>query len=251
MCACMRLQKAIARGGICSRRKAEDLINKGNVLVNGQIAKIGMRVDPKDDKIIVLGKELAREDKVYIAFNKPKGVISTVSDEQGRKNMLDFVNIQERLVPVGRLDKDTTGLLLLTNDGDIVNILTHPSFEHEKQYELIVEIPHDWNKKRFHLALKQIEKGVTIAGNFYTSPARVKIVAQKSNDRFCIRITIHEGHKHQVRQMASACGMSVIYLKRIQVGPIKLGTLPEGEFRYLSDIEIESLQKSARNNASA
>ena len=217
----MRLQKAIASAGVCSRRASEELILSGKVLVNSKRASLGQSADFGKDEIIVEGKKispfdnLSEEKKVYFVLNKPKGVITTASDDRGRLSAAGMIKTKYRIVPVGRLDKNTTGILILTNDGDLVNRLTHPKFEHEKEYEALVQIPHDWNDERIQNAVRKLRSGVII----------------------------HEGHKHQVRQMIDAVGMSILALKRVRVGFLRIGDLKEGEYRELSQVQASELKK--------
>jgi len=239
----IRLQKAIADAGICSRRAAEELIRLKKVKVNNFIASIGDKVNVEFDEIEVDEKKIKKENKVYFLLNKPKGVISTSIDERGRSSVIDLIKTEKRIVPVGRLDKDTTGLLILTNDGDLVNKLTHPKFEHKKEYEALVQVPHDWVSLRLQDAIKKLERGVRIANDFRTSPAKVKILNQVSNDRYYLSIIIYEGHKHQVRQMLDAVGISTVELKRVATGSVRLGEIKEGEYRELSKGEIQELKK--------
>jgi len=238
------LQKALALGGVASRRAAEGLITAGRVKVNGRlITKLGSRVDVEADKITVNNKPLAFERKVYFLLHKPAGIISTVRDDRGRRTVVDLVPSQERLVPVGRLDVNSTGLLLLTNDGELTFKLTHPKFEHEKEYESLIQVPHDWDIKSVEAALKRFVHGVRLVGGFKASPAQAKILSQKSNDRFLISIILREGRKHQVRQMIDSIGASVVELKRVRMGPIVLGNLGVGKHRALTEDEIKLLKK--------
>jgi len=242
----IRLQKAIADSGVCSRRSAEELIIKGQVFVNKKKASLGMSVDCEKDEIFVNGKKIKFEEKVYFALNKPKGVISTASDDRKRKSVLDIVKCDKRIYPVGRLDRDTIGLLILTNDGELVNVLTHPKYGHEKTYIAIIQVPHRWEDKDIKKAISKMEKGVRIADGFKTSPAKVSILERVSNDRHSLSITIKEGHKHQVRQMINACMMTVVSLKRVKFGPIELSDLEEGQYRALSEKEISLLKELAQ-----
>lgn len=238
------LQKALALGGVASRRAAEGLITAGRVKVNGAlVTKLGSRVDVEADKITVAGKPLSFERKVYFLLHKPSGIVSTARDDRGRQTVVDLVPSRERLVPVGRLDVNSTGLLLLTNDGELTYRLTHPKFEHAKEYEALIQVPHDWDIKSVENALKKFVHGIRVAHGFKTSPAQAKILSQKSNDRFLVSITLHEGRKHQVRQMINSIGASVVELKRVRMGPIKLGDLAIGKWRQLTELEIASLKK--------
>ncbi len=237
------LQKAIADAGIASRRAAEQLIRAGKVKVNGQkITKLGTRVEVPRDRITVAGKPIAAKGPLaYFLLHKPKGVLSTVHDDRGRQTVLDIVKSSERVVPVGRLDVDTTGLLILTNDGDLVYELTHPKFEHEKEYEAEIEIPGGWSAGLLKKAVQRLEAGVFITIG-KTSPAKARLIKKTGTRRYLISITIHEGRKRQVRQMIDAVGMSVVWLKRVRMGPIVLGTLPEGKYRALTEKEIRLLK---------
>lgn len=238
----IRIQKAIALSSVASRRAAEELIRRGKVKVNGSIAKIGQSVDPESDDISVNGKKIVFEEKEYFILNKPLGFISTTSDDLGRKSVIDIVKTNKRIVPVGRLDKNTTGLLILTNDGELANKLTHPKFLNEKEYEAYVEVPSRWEIHEVEKRLARMAKGVKIANKFKTSPAKVKILKKNSADRYTLSIAIHEGHKHQVRQMIDSVGFSVVGLRRVRMGSITLGDLKEGEYRPLTDEEIEKLK---------
>ena len=245
----MRLQKAIASAGVCSRRASEELILSGKVLVNSKRASLGQSADFGKDEIIVEGKKispfdnLSEEKKVYFVLNKPKGVITTASDDRGRLSAAGMIKTKYRIVPVGRVDKNTTGILILTNDGDLVNRLTHPKFEHEKEYEALVQIPHDWNDERIQNAVRKLRSGVIIANDFKTSPADASVLNKISNNRHILRVIIHEGHKHQVRQMIDAVGMSILALKRVRVGFLRIGDLKEGEYRELSQVQASELKK--------
>lgn len=226
----MRLQKFISRAGYCSRRHAEELILNGKVTVNGQIVtQLGTKIDPEKDRVEVEGTRVfPDENLVYIALNKPKGFVTSCS-HPGEKIVLDLVNIPQRIYPVGRLDKDSTGLLLLTNDGKLHLKLTHPSFDHEKEYLVTVVRPIPDG------ALKAIESGLKILGT-RTRPARVKKI---SDVRF--KIILKEGRNRQIRRMVRKVGSRVTDLKRIRIANIRLGNLPEGKWRYLDVSEKKLL----------
>lgn len=226
----MRLQKFISRAGYCSRRHAEELILNGKVTVNGQIVtQLGTKIDPEKDRVEVEGTPVfPDENLVYIALNKPKGFVTSCS-HPGEKIVLDLVNIPQRIYPVGRLDKDSTGLLLLTNDGKLHLKLTHPSFDHEKEYLVTVVRPIPDG------ALKAIESGLKILGT-RTRPARVKKI---SDVRF--KIILKEGRNRQIRRMVRKVGSRVTDLKRIRIANIRLGNLPEGKWRYLDVSEKKLL----------
>ncbi|MCF6459723.1 pseudouridine synthase [Clostridium sp. Cult3] len=234
----MRLQKYMAKCGVASRRKSEELIIKGRVKVNGVVVKtLGTIMDPDkdvvrvDDKIIEL-----EENNVYIMLNKPEGYVTTVKDKHSEKIVLDLINgIEERIYPVGRLDADTTGLLLMTNDGDLAYKLTHPSYEIPKKYIALVEgIPN--NKK-----LQKFRKGLKIDGRM-TAEAYVRI-AKKYKNSSVLEISIHEGRNRQVRKMCKYIRHPVIKLKRIAIGDLVLGDLEIGKWRYLTSKEVKYLRE--------
>lgn len=228
-----RLQKVIANSGYCSRRKAEELIKNGKVMVNGKkIEELGFKVDG-NDIITVENKILKKENKEYILLYKPRGVVTTTSDEKGRKTVLDLIETNKRLYPVGRLDYDTSGLLLLTNDGELTNILIHPKNEIDKVY--IAKINGIMNG----FEIKTLEKGVLIDGK-KTAPCKVK-VRKKEKDSSIIELTIHEGKNHQVKKMFETIGFKVLKLKREKLAFLNLSGLKPGEYRYLSIKEVKML----------
>jgi len=228
-----RLQKVIANSGYCSRRKAEELIKNGKVMVNGKkIEELGFKVDG-NDIITVENKILKKENKEYILLYKPRGVVTTTSDEKGRKTVLDLIKTSKRLYPVGRLDYDTSGLLLLTNDGELTNILIHPKNEIDKVY--IAKINGIMNG----FEIKTLEKGVLIDGK-KTAPCKVK-VRKKEKDSSIIELTIHEGKNHQVKKMFETIGFKVLKLKREKLAFLNLSGLKPGEYRYLSIKEVKML----------
>lgn len=232
-----RLQKVIANSGYTSRRKAEQLILEGRVKVNGVVVReLGTKVK-RSDTIDVEGMTLEKENKVYYLFYKPQGVISAVSDDKGRPVVTDyFQGIPERIYPVGRLDYDTTGILLLTNDGEFTNMMTHPKMGIEKVYRARVR-----GLVRA-INLKKLERGVDI-GNYKTAPAKAKIRDfNKKNDSTLVELTIHEGKYHQVKKMFDAIGHPVKKLKRIRYGYLELGTLKPGEYRRLKPHEVKQLK---------
>ena len=230
----MRLQKYMAHSGVASRRRSEEIILEGLVKVNGvKVTELGTKVDPHKDSVEVDGILIERERRnVYIALNKPIGYVSTMDDEKDRKIVTDLLdNVKERVYPVGRLDIDTTGLIILTNDGDATYKITHPSTEIKKTYIAIVEGKP--NKKE----LERFRNGLIIDGQ-KTAPAEIKI--SKNFDEDCIlEISIHEGKNRQVRKMCEAINHPVKKLKRIKVGEIELGNLEEGRWRHLNDKEID------------
>ncbi len=231
----IRLQKYLAHAGVASRRTAEEMIKQGRVAVNNIVVEnMGFTVT-NDDYITVDGKPVnIEEEKVYILLNKPVGYVSTSKDQFGRPTVLDLVkDVGKRLYPVGRLDYDTSGLILLTNDGDFTYRLTHPKHEINKVYEAVIS---GFPEKS---EIKSFESGLKIE-DYQTSPAKF-LVLEKQGINTLVRITIHEGKNRQVRKMCEAIGHKVLTLKRIQMGPIALGNLPQGKWRHLSDKEIKML----------
>lgn len=230
-----RLQKVIANSGYCSRRKAEELICNGEVKVNGKIVtELGTCVD-KSDAITVSGKSLTYEQKEYLLLNKPRGVITSTNDEKGRKTVLDLIDTDKRLYPVGRLDYDTTGALLLTNDGELANLLMHPKNNIEKLY--IAKVNGFADKD----SLIKLAKGVYI-DNFKTSKAKVRLKKyDKKTNTSIVEIIIHEGKNHQVKKMFEAVGYEVLKLKRERISFLTIDSLKSGEYRYLSLKEVKKL----------
>lgn len=232
----MRLNKYIASAGICSRRKADELITNGNVKVNGAVCNVLGTDVTESDEVSVNGRVIeVSAKKVYIALNKPAGYITSMQDEKDRPTVADLVSdIPERVFPVGRLDYDTTGLLIMTNDGDLAQRLAHPSHEVYKTY--VAEVEGVLSGAR----LGKLRKGVDIGG-FVTAPAKVRVLKQKPRTA-TVEISIHEGKNRQVRKMLAAVGNRVISLERIAVGDIVLGRLLKGHYRKLNDKEIEYLR---------
>ena len=233
--------KLLTSSGIGSRRQIAAIIKRGGIAVNGTIVQsFNEPVDPVKDVITIDGKQISAtaEPIVYLMLNKPKGIISSTSDKRGSKTVIDILpekHRQIRLYPVGRLDKDSTGLIILTNDGDLTLWLTHPRFEQEKEY--LVGIGQN-------LKLEdriKLEKGIHL-DNGKTSPAKVKAL----HPPFSYSITIHEGKKRQVRRMFAALGYNVLELKRIRFGSLRLGALPEGEIRELTPRQVQSLKRGRR-----
>lgn len=230
-----RLQKVISECGYCSRRKAEELIQKGLVTVNGEIVKtLGTKVKPSD-VICVENVMLERDEKVYFLINKPRGVISSVSDDKGRKTVVDFIDTNKRIFPIGRLDYDTTGLLLLTNDGELTNILTSPSHEVPKTY--LVKLDRLIDTKDIY----KIQEGVVVDGRIVTVK-RLKLRKQdkKKNASF-IEITIVEGRNHIIKKLFKELGYNVDKLTRIAYGTLTIGKLQSGEYRTLTRKEVREL----------
>jgi len=233
----MRLQKVLAQAGIASRRKAVEIIESGSVEVNGNIIRErGFSVNTSKDRIKVAGKPINVQGNIYILLNKPKNCISTTSDTHLRRTVIDLLGeFDKRVYPVGRLDKNTTGLLLLTNDGELAFRLTHPKFGVEKTYEAAVEGVITQPK------LEKLRKGIFVDGT-KTAPAEVDLIYNDKR-RSYLKIKIHEGRKRQVRLMLLTVGHHVINLKRVGFGNLSLGTLKEGKCRLLSASEVAGLKK--------
>lgn len=229
-----RLNKYLADCGVGSRRECDKLIAEQKVKINGRVAVLGESVD-ENDQVSVCGKRVAPKTKnYYIMLHKPKGCVTTVKDELGRKTVMDFVDLKARLYPVGRLDYDTEGLLLLTNDGDVANKLTHPKNSVEKVYVARI------SGKLSEAERRQLEKGVEIDGTL-TSPAKVKIL-QGDEHHTRVEVAITEGRNHQVKKMFESVGKEVEFLKRVAVGELHLGGLQRGKWRFLNDKEQDYLQ---------
>ncbi|MFC8687629.1 pseudouridine synthase [Brevibacillus porteri] len=234
-----RLQKVLAHAGVASRRHCEELIAQGNVQVNGQVVREqGIKVDPLHDKIVVNGQQVKLEQHVYLLLYKPTGVITSVTDPRGRRVVIDLLKgIKERVYPVGRLDYDTSGLLLLTNDGELANRLAHPSYEIDKVYRAWVKgIPSPDKVRKLATGIR-LEDGMT-------SPGQSKLLkTESSGQRALVELTIHEGRNRQVRRMCEAIGHPVLTLERIRLGFLTLDGLKPGEFRKLTQEEVESLKR--------
>lgn len=224
----VRLQKAIAEAGICSRRKAEELIKAGHVRVNGELAKIGRDVDPEKDKILVLGQYIKPENKVYIMLNKPRGFITTASDPYGRKHVLDLVHESKRVFPAGRLDRDTTGALILTNDGEFANRITHPRYEVSKTYEATLD------RKIETEDIQRINDGLIV------DRKRVKAFVKRTGPK-TVQITVHTGMNKEVKRLFKMVGYWVEALRRTEIQGVRLGNIKEGKYRHLVDSEIKKL----------
>lgn len=227
-----RLQKILSARGICSRRTAEEYIKKGLVTVNGEIATLGQKADPQADTIEVDGTVLqAQQNLLYYLLNKPVGIVTTNADSADQKTVRDILpkDLQGKVFPVGRLDKETSGLLLLTNDGVLAYHLTHPKFDHEKEYEVTVD------GEIFDGALQKLQTGITISGS-RTKPA---IIKRLTKNKFLITIT--EGRNRQIRRMCQKVGSPVIALKRVRIKTITDSEMREGAFRPLSNAEKKSL----------
>ncbi len=231
----IRLQKHLAECGVASRRKAEELIEAGKVKINGHIAEIGAKVDPKRDKVTVRGKAVVPvNEKVYIMLNKPRGFVTTMSDELGRKTVSDLVaDAGNRIFPVGRLDRDSEGLLIMTNDGDFANKLTHPSSHVNKTYRVTVKGVAEEEQ------LLKMKEGIVLDGR-KTLPCDC-FVAERKPDRTVLIFVLSEGRNRQIRRMCEEVGLEVLRLKRTEIAGVKLGMLPQGKWRPLNEREMRRL----------
>ncbi len=229
----MRLQKFLSQAGVCSRRKGETYILAGRVRVNNEtIDSLGTKIDPETDRVEVDGKKITYspgKKKIYIALNKPRGIVTSCS-HKGERIVLDLIDIKERVYPIGRLDKDSMGLLLLTDDGELHNRLSHPSFDHEKEY--VVETAGPMGNE----ALKRMADGIVLDGK-RTRRARVKRVDENS-----FNIVLKQGINRQIRRMVKETGNRVRTLKRIRMGSVRLGNLKNGAWRFLSEAEVKALK---------
>jgi 23S rRNA pseudouridine2605 synthase len=232
-----RLQKILARAGFGSRRACEELLRQGRVEVNGQVAQLGQKADPQRDRITVDGKLVQADHPcTYIALHKPRGVLSDERGSSGRHpTVRDLVPLPGHLYPVGRLDLRSEGLILLTNDGELANLLTHPRYEHDKEYHVYVEgHPEDDTLKRW-------QKGVFLDGQ-QTVPAKVSIL-RREQDHAWLRIVLREGRKRQIRRVAAMLGHPVRRLIRVRIGPVHLGNLQPGQWRHLTEGELTELRE--------
>ena len=230
-----RLQKILSGRGICSRRKAEEWIEAGRVTCNGITAKLGDVADPEVDSIMVDGKPLpSQQTYVYIMLNKPRGYVTTLSDEKGRPNAAQLIDCGTRVYPVGRLDMDSEGLLLFTNDGEFANKLMHPKHEVDKTYRVLVQGYSDEN-------LARLQQPIELDGYTIRTPG-VKLLRTRDKGQAQLLVTIHEGRNRQVRRMCDAAGMKVLRLQRISEGKLKLGNLESGKWRYLTPEEVTCLK---------
>ncbi len=235
----IRLQKFLSEAGVASRRKAETMIENGEVKVNGKKAVIGDTVDPKKDTVTVKGTKIIREKTMrYILLHKPRGFVTTMDDELGRKCVTELVaDVKERVYPVGRLDRNSEGALLMTNDGELANALMHPSRRVGKTYRVTVRpaVTEDM--------IDRLSAGIEIDGRM-TAPADVRIL-QKEEGRVVLEMVLYEGRNREIRKMCEALGLETARLKRTAIGPVKLGMLPQGEWRDLTEQETDKLFTAA------
>ncbi len=231
----VRINKYLASFGIAARRKVDLMIEGGKVSVNGKKAELGMKIDPQKDQIEVGGKKVGEDrEKIYIALNKPKEVVSTVSDTHGRRTVVELVDVGERLFPVGRLDQDSEGLMLLTNDGNTAFLMTHPKFHIEKTYEVWVKGAVGADK------LGRLEGGVRLDDGT-TAKVRVRVVRETAHNSL-LEMVLSQGKNRQIRRMCAALHLHITSLKRIKMGPVELGDLKVGKWRYLNPKEIEEIR---------
>ena len=234
----VRLQKFMAECGVASRRKRKELIEMSKVKVNGHVAHIGDKINPKKDLVTVRGKKINKVDRMYyIMLNKPRGYVTTVSDELGRKTVMDLVDCKARIYPVGRLDKDSEGLLILTNDGSFANALTHPKHNYAKVYRVTVR-PSVSDE-----ILEKLRNGIEIDGR-KTAPCDVNVITEEEG-RVVLEFILREGRNRQIRKMCEAVELDVARLKRVSIGPVKLGMLQTGKWRELTDNEVKKLLRSS------
>lgn len=234
-----RLQKILARTGLGSRRACEEFIRAGRVTVNGRLVKLGEKANPITDEICLDGELIRTAEKdVYIMMNKPLGVLSSLKSQGGHQTVIDLMNIPQRVFPIGRLDLNSQGLILLTNDGDLANKLSHPRYGHEKEYQVLLDRYPD----RKQLSLWR--RGIILPDGGKALPAVVKVRSRGGQTPW-ITVILKQGRKRQIRETAKALGLNVRKLIRVRIGPLRLGNLKSGEWRYLSFEEEKKLKESA------
>lgn len=233
-----RIQKILASRGVASRRHAEQMILEGRVTCNGLVCSLGESADPATDELLIDGKPLPEKDPfVYIMLNKPRGYVTTLSDEKGRKTVAQLVSdCNCRIYPIGRLDMDSEGLLLMTNDGDLANRIMHPKHEVKKTYRVSL-------KNYSTEALERLKQPITLDGYPLRTPDVVLLERTVNSDKAIVEITIHEGRNRQVRRMCAIAGMDVMRLTRVREGSLTLGKLQPGKWRYLNENEIKHLKE--------
>lgn len=234
-----RLQKLLAQAGLGSRRSCEELIVAGRVTVNGKVALLGQKADLTSDSVLVDGQPLKpTQALVYIALNKPRGVVCTAEEEFGRPTVIDLVPVNARLFPVGRLDMDSEGLVLLTNDGQLAYRLSHPKFEHTKEYRVLVARHPDEKQ------LDAWRRGVVMEDGYRTTPAEVSIESTSGKGAW-LRVILKEGRKRQIREMGFRTGLTVVRITRVRIGALQLGSLKPRQWRHLTLAEIAALKKTS------
>ena len=232
-----RLQKILAKSGYGSRRSCEALILSGRVKVNGKPAELGCKVDPENDLILVDGEKIRQQERlIYIALNKPRGIISSTESQDGRETVVDLVNVKERVYPVGRLDFDSEGLILLTNDGRLTYKITHPRFGHEKEYRVLV------GKHPDREQLAAWRRGLILPDGARSLPAKVYVESDARNGVW-LRVIMREGRKRQIRETGAQIGLPVIRIIRVRIGNLSLGELKPKQWRFLSNKEVNNLLK--------
>jgi 23S rRNA pseudouridine2605 synthase len=238
-----RLQKILAQAGYGSRRACEDFITAGRVRVNGQLAELGQKADPAIDKITVDGRPIAAaESLTYIALYKPRNVLSTVERERGddRQTVRDLVDVPQHIHPVGRLDFESEGLVLMTNDGELTNKLTHPRYGHDKEYEVLLARRPDKDQ------LEAWKRGVVLEDGYKTAPAEVRFESAQGKGAW-VRVIMGEGRKRQIREICNQLGVPVVRILRVRIGSLRLGSLKPRQWRYLTTKEIENIRHTVKD----
>lgn len=231
-----RVQKILAQAGIGSRRTCEKFIEAGRVTVNGKTISLGTKADPTKDKILFDGQPISKQENlVYFAIYKPRGILSSTTSELNRKTVVDLIPTDERIFPVGRLDIESEGLMLLTNDGELTNKITHPRYQHEKEYRVLVTTHPD------NAQIKTWQRGVVLEDGFKTKPANVRLEKFQGKGAW-LRVIMIEGHKRQIRETASQLGLHIVKLIRIRIATLQLAGLKPGQYRALSPKEIKDLK---------
>ena len=232
-----RVQKILAAAGFGSRRACEKFIEEGRVTVNGKVVKLGAKADPNTDKIRLDGREVkSAESLVYYAIYKPRGILSSAQTEHGRKSVVDLIPAPERIYPVGRLDIESEGLMVLTNDGELANRLTHPRYGHEKEYRILVAKHPDQQQ------LEIWSRGVVLSDGYQTQPVNVKVEKLHGKGAW-LRVIMTEGRKRQIRETAGQLGLPITKLIRVRIGSLQIGSLQSGQYRQITPQEVSQLKK--------
>ena len=228
----IRLNVFLASAGVGSRRNVNEIIKQERVKVNGKLAQLNHRIDPQKDEILVDGQKISKKfEPIYIVLNKPKGIIATAKDEFGRKSVINLIESEHRVYPVGRLDATTSGLILLTNDGELAFKLTHPKFHIPKTYHLTIQ------GQVSEESLEKLQQGVKLKEGM--ARADEVNILQFEHNRTLLELKLHQGWNHQVKRMCSALNLNLISLRRVAIGPLELGSLAEGEYRHLTAQELK------------